>query len=565
MGTRKYALGIDFGTRSGRVLLVETATGREAACATVEYPHGVITERLPGYGARLGEDWALQDPEDYIGVLRQAVPAVLSEGRADSRDVVGVGIAFTSCTFLPVAADGRPLCQIPAYRSHPHAWVKLWKHHAAAAEAGRMTEAAAARQESFLPFYGGKISSEWLLPKIWQILREAPEIYAAADCFMEAGDWIVMRLTGRMTRSCCAAGYKALWRKDSGFPDRGFFRELDPRLENLVQEKLRGELLPLGQRAGGVTAAMSRLTGLAAGTPVAVANIDAHAAVPATGTVTPGALVMIMGTSTCHMTLDTEPRSIGGISGIVEDGIVPGLYGFEAGQTAVGDIFEWFAANCVPYGYGNAAGLSVQNVHQSLENKAAALLPGESGLLALDWWNGVRTPLVDPDLSGVLLGMTLRTRPEEIYRALLEATAFGTRTILENFTAAGMKIDRLVACGGLPAKNRLLVQIYADVTGRNLYIPAFTQMTALGAAMSGAVAAGRESGGYGTIVEAAAAMSGAGETVRPDPPSVARYNALYGEYLGLQRYFGRGGNDIMKRLKQYKAEAWEAKKGFLEA
>ena len=557
MSAKKYALGVDFGTQSGRAVLVEVATGREAACAVVEYADGVIDSHLPGGNRHLGVDWALQNPVDYLAVLYKGIPAVLAQAQADARDVIGIGVDFTSCTMLPVSADGRALCQLPAYRDNPHAWVKLWKHHAAQAEAGRMTEAAWRRQEDFLKFCGGKISAEWLLPKIWQVGNEAPEIYEAADSFLEAGDWIVWQLTGRMTRGSCAAGYKANWRKLGGYPAKDFFRALDSFLENLVEEKLRGEILPLGQKAGELMAEAAGRIGLLPGTPVATANIDAHAAVPATGTVTPGTMVMIMGTSTCHMTLSRELRVIDGVCGVVEDGIVPGFFGYEAGQVAVGDMFNWFAANGVPAEYYAAAQAQNRTIHQFLESKAAGFLPGESGLLALDWWNGVRTPLVDPDLSGLLLGLTLQTKPEEIYRALLEATAFGTMSILETFESAGLNIDRLVACGGLPEKNRLLNQMYADVTGRDIFIAATTQASALGAAMFGAVAAGRAGGGYDTITEAAAQMAGVKAVYRPDAKNVARYKALYAEYKTLQKHFGTGGNDVMKRLKQIKVSIQE--------
>lgn len=550
MSAKKYTLGVDFGTQSGRAVLVELDTGREIDHAVVEYADGVIDEQLPENGCRLGVDWALQNPDDYLEVLRKAIPGVLSKAGVECRDVIGVGIDFTSCTMLPVSSDGRALCQIPGYRGNPHAWVKLWKHHAAQTEANRMTEIAIERCEKFLEFYGGKISSEWLLPKIWQILNEAPEIYEAAYNFMEAGDWIVMQLTGAVVRSSCAAGYKANWSKKGGYPGKEFLKKLDVRLENLVEKKLHGGILPIGSKAGEVTAAAAERFGLAAGTAVAVANIDAHAAVPATGVVTPGAMAMIMGTSTCHMVLSREAKVIDGVSGVVEDGIVPGFYGYEAGQVAVGDSFDWFVESCVPLDYHEKANAGKWSMHQMLEEKAARLIPGESGLLALDWWNGVRTPLVNADLSGLLLGATLQTKPEEIYRALIEATAFGTLLIIDAFENAGVSVERLVACGGLPEKNRMLVQIYADVTGRDIHIAAASQASALGAAMFGAVAAGKAKGGYDTIIDAARIMAGIKTVCKPIATNVERYKVLFDEYKTLQNYFGRGGNDVMRRLKQ---------------
>jgi L-ribulokinase len=555
MNGKKYAIGVDFGTQSGRTLLVEVDSGREIACAVVPYADGVIDTRLPDSDICLDVDWALQNPDDYLAVLHRGIPSILKEAAVDAQSVVGLGIDFTSCTMLPVSKDGRALCQTGQYRNNPHAWVKLWKHHAAQDEANRLNEIAADRKEAFLNYYGGRISSEWLIPKIWQILNEAPEIYDAADRFMEAADWITMQVTGVDVRNSCAAGYKGTWRKQGGYPSKDFLRALDPRLENLVEDKLNALLLPVGSKAGEVTAAMAAQIGLNPGTAVAVGNVDAHVAVPAAGVVEPGKMVMIMGTSTCHMVISKQEKVVSGMSGVVEDGIIPGFYGYEAGQAAVGDIFDWFVECCVPGSYKTEAKAGNLNIHQLLEKKATELLPGESGLLALDWWNGNRTPLVDADLSGMLLGITLHTKPEEIYRALIEATAFGTNMIIETFCGAGVEIDQLVACGGLPEKNRMLMQIYSDVTGREIHVAASPQTPALGAAMFGAVAAGKDRGGYDSIFEAARNMARTKEIYRPVPENVIRYKVLYEEYKTLHNYFGTSVNNVMKQLKAMKRDA----------
>lgn len=552
MESKKYSIGIDYGTQSGRALLVEVETGKEVATAVVPYGDGVIDEQLPGTDIKLEYDWALQNPDDYLDVLRQGVSQVLKDSQIDPEDVIGLGIDFTACTMLPVAKDGRALCQIPEYRNNPHAWVKLWKHHAAQDEANHLNEIAAARGEAFLARYGGKISSEWLIPKIWQILDEAPEIYAAADRFMEATDWVTMQMTGIDVRNSCTAGYKAIWHKQDGYPSQEFFKALDPRLENLVQEKLNSPIVAIGTKAGGLTAEMAKQMGLKIGTAVAVGNVDAHAAVPAAGVVTPGKMVMSMGTSICHLLLGTEEKTVDGMCGVVEDGIVGGYFGYEAGQSAVGDIFEWFAENCIPSNYLEEAKVRKIDIHQLLEEKANKLIPGESGLLALDWWNGNRSVLVDTNLTGVLLGATLLTKPEEIYRALIEATAFGTNMIVETFTNAGVNIDELYACGGLSQKNNMLMQIYADVTGRAISVAASLQTPALGAAMFGAVAAGQQRGGYDTILDAAAKMTSIKQVYKPITKNVALYKKLYAEYKILHDYFGRGANDVMKRLKEIK-------------
>lgn len=556
--SKKYAIGVDYGTQSGRAVLVDLADGTEVADHVTPYPHHVIDEILPVTGKKLEYDWALQHPADYIEVLKRSVPEVIRQSGIDPADVVGVGIDFTACTMLPVNEQGQPLCLLPEYSENPHSWTKLWKHHAAQDEANEINRIAAERGEKWLPRYGGKISSEWMMAKVWQILNEAPEIYEAADQFLEATDWVISQMTGNIVRNSCTAGYKAIWHKADGYPDKEFFKALDPRLENLTTTKLRGDIVPLGTKAGELTAEMAQLTGLIAGTAVAVGNVDAHAAVPAVGVVTPGKLVMAMGTSICHMLLGETEQEVEGMCGVVEDGIIPGYFGYEAGQSAVGDIFEWYVEEAVPAYVKEAAALENVNVHEWLEARAATYKPGQTGLLALDWWNGNRSVLVDTNLTGLLLGCTLLTKPEEIYRTLLEATAFGTRKIVDAFHGNGVAVDVLYACGGLPQKNRLLMQIYADVTNREIKVAASKQTPALGAAMFGAVAAGADKGGYDSIVEAAEKMARVREdSYLPIPENVAIYELLFQEYSKLHDYFGRGENNVMKHLKAIKEDVTE--------
>ncbi|AGC68603.1 ribulokinase AraB [Thermoclostridium stercorarium subsp. stercorarium DSM 8532] len=550
---KKYAIGVDFGTLSGRAVLVEVDTGNEIATAVKEYPHGVMDEYLPYGNVRLEPDWALQHPQDYLDVLAETIPAVLKESGVSPDDVIGIGIDFTACTMLPIDKEGNPLCFDEKYKTQPHAYVKLWKHHAAQDEANRLNQIAQERGEKFLQLYGGKISSEWLIPKIWQILNEAPEIYEAADRFIEATDWIVLQLTGVEKRNSCTAGYKAIWHKKMGYPSKEFFKALDPRLENLVDEKLSRDIYPIGTKAGEITEKAAKLTGLRPGTAVAVGNVDAHVAVPAVGITEPGKMLMIIGTSTCHMLLGTEEKMVPGICGVVEDGIIPGYLGYEAGQSCVGDHFQWFIENCVPEEYKKEARDRGVSIHKVLREKASRLKPGESGLLALDWWNGNRSVLVDVDLTGMLLGCTLLTKPEEIYRALIEATAYGTRMIIDNFEEHGVPIYELYAAGGIAQKDEMMMQIYADVTNREIRISASPQTPALGSAMFGAVAAGSARGGFDSIVDAAKVMAKVLDKVyKPIPENVAVYEKLYQEYKILHDYFGRGQNDVMKRLKEIK-------------
>lgn len=557
MGSR-YAIGVDFGTESGRAVLVDVTNGRELATAIHPYANGVIDEHLPApdEDVRLGPDWALQDPHDYIRTFQVTVPAVLARSGVDPSDVVGVGVDFTACTMLPTTSEGTPLCELPALRREPHAWVKLWKHHAAQPEADRINAVAARRGEGWLPSYGGKISSEWFFAKSLQILDEAPDVYRAADRLIEAADWVVWRLTGVETRNSCTAGYKAMWSKQAGFPADGYFADLAPGLAAVVDEKMRREIRSIGDRAGGLTAEAAGWTGLRPGTPVAVANVDAHVSVPASTITTPGTMVAVMGTSICHLVLGERPAVVEGMCGVVEDGIVPGLFGFEAGQSAVGDIFAWFVDNAVPPAIHEAAAAAGTDVHSALEREAARLRPGENGLVALDWWNGNRSILVDGDLSGLIVGATLATQAPDIYRALIEATAFGTRVIVEAFETAGVAVNEIVACGGLPERNKLLMQVYADVTGRTFRVAASSQTPALGSAMFGAVAAGAAAGGYDTIADATARMARLSDVVyTPNRAHGPVYDALFAEYRELHDAFGRGMHDTMKRLKRIRAGA----------
>ncbi|GAP22646.1 ribulokinase [Leptolinea tardivitalis] len=550
----RYTIGVDFGSESGRAVLVDISNGKEIATSVYPYSHSVIDEKLPDSDIRLDLDWALQDPDDYIRTFQKTIPDVLRTSGVKPEDVIGLGIDFTACTMLPTKADGTPLCDLPEYRKNPHAWVKLWKHHAAQPEADLINKTAREMGESWLDRYGGKISSEWFFSKALQIANEAPDIYKAADRLIEAADWVVWRLTGVETRNSCTAGYKAIWSKREGFPSKKFFKALNPLIENIVEEKMSTHIVPIGQKAGGLSDEAAAWTGLIPGTAVAVANVDAHVAVPAATVTEPGRMVMIMGTSTCDMVLGTEEHIVPGMCGYVEDGIIPGYFGYEAGQSCVGDHFAWFVENCVPAAYQQEAAERKIDIHNLLEEKAARLKPGESGLVALDWWNGNRSVLVDVNLTGLMLGMTLSTKPEEMYRALIEATAYGKRMIIETFQKNGVPIKELVACGGLPDKNHLLMQIYADVIGVPLKVSASKQTPALGSAMFGAVAAGKTAGGYASIVDAAKAMAAIKDVVyTPIPENQKVYEKLYSEYVILHDYFGRGANDAMKRLKAIKA------------
>lgn len=547
-----YTLGIDFGTLSGRALLVDTRDGREIATAVYDYPHAVMDEQLPS-GRRLPPEWALQHPQDYLDVLTYTIPAVLRQSGIDPQQVVGLAIDFTASSPMPVKADGTPLSALPQFADEPHAYVKLWKHHAAQPHADRINAVARERGESWLKRYGGKYSSEWFFSKLLQILEEAPHVYSEMDTFIEATDWVIWQLTGQMTRNTCTAGYKMLV-QDGRYPSREFFAALHPDFADVIDTKVQGDFAPLGGKAGDLTPQMAAKLGLPAGIAVAVANVDAHVTAPAVKATQSGVMVMIMGTSTCHIMSGGSLQEVDGMCGVVDGGIVDGLYGYEAGQSGVGDIFAWFVENAVPPEYHDAARAAGMNLHAYLEAESAKQKPGEHGLLALDWWNGNRSTLVDTELSGLLIGATLATRAPDIYRALIESTAFGTREIIEAFEARGVEVKELVAAGGLPEKNALLRQIYADVTGRELRLAGSSQSPALGSAIHAAVAAGI----YPDVHAAAEKMGKLkDDVVKPIAANQAIYDRMYAEYKTLYDYFGRGANDVMKRLKKLRNEVRE--------
>ena len=414
--------------------------------------------------------------------------------------------------------------------------MKLWKHHEAESAAQKLNRLA--KDEAWIQRYGGTISAEWMIPKVMEIAEKDPEVFDAADLYMEAADWITAKLTGEFIRNSCSAGYKGMWHKADGYVKPEFLKQLDPKLGDIYQTKLRGEVRSLGEKAGNLTKEMAGALGLKEGTAVAVGIIDAHAALPGVGVSEPGTMVMVMGTSTCHLLLSEKEALVPGISGVVEDGILPGYYAYEAGQAAVGDLFAWFVDHQIPAYIKEEAEEKGISVHEYLSDSAAELSPGESGLIALDWHNGSRTPWVNMSLSGAVAGQKLSTRPAEIYRSYLEATAFGTRVIVELFEEHGIPIEKLVATGGIPKKNPLLMQIYADVLQREVVVNLNSQAPALGAAILGAIAAGKENRGYESVEAAIQKMSSDEMIIYyPNKENRAVYDSLFSYYQRLSRFF----------------------------
>jgi L-ribulokinase len=522
----RYAIGLDYGTESVRALVVDTADGRIAGQAVRPYAHGVIDHELPTSGEKLPAEYALQHPRDWVDDMASACREAMAASGASPDDVVGIGVDFTSCTMLPALADGTPLCMTDRFENVPQAWPKLWKHHGAVRETDRINQVARERKEKWLKRYGGTTGLEWFWPKVCESLNATPEVYRAADVWIEAGDWIVWQLvdgpwprckTENLIRSTCQAGYKAMWNRKSGYPSREFFAAVSPRLKNVVAEKMPGTLKAPGERAGVLSDAAAHLLGLRPGTPVSTAIIDAHAGVPGAGVSGHSTLVLVMGTSSCHMVNSKVEKFAPGVAGVVEGGILPGFFGYETGQSAVGDGFAWLVD-------------TFDTSHAEMTKRAALLPHGSGGVLAIDWLNGCRTPLMDGRLSGAFVGMTLNTRPEQMYRALMEGTAYGVRWIVDTLRDAGVPVKKFVASGGLPARSPLLMQIYADVLGAEIALAESDQSVALGAAVLGCIA-----GGGAALPKAIDAMARQREDLvyRPTAAGKRMYAKLYPLYRDL--------------------------------
>lgn len=527
----RYSIGFDFGTESVRVLVVDITDGCTAGQAASAYAHGVIDDTLPTDGQRLPPDYALQHPQDWLAGASTACKKAMKSAGASPDQIIGIGVDFTSCTMLPALADGTPLCLLDRFKDVPLAWPKLWKHHGAKAETDRINDVAAARREKWLKRYGGSIGIEWFFPKILETLNHAPKVYEATEVWLEAGDWFVWQLVDgpfpacspkNLARSTCQAGYKAMWNSHTGYPSVDYFQAVHPRMGNVVTGKMPGTLISPGRPAGALSAASAKRLGLRPGIPVSAAIIDAHAGVPGAGVAGADTMVLVMGTSSCHM-LNSKIEAFGdGVAGVVADGILPGFYGYETGQASVGDAFAWLVEKF---------GLS----HGTLNKEAADLQPGSGGVLALDWLNGCRTPLMDGRLSGAFVGLTLNTQPAQMYRALMEATAFGVKWIVETLQDAGVPVKRFVASGGLPAKSPLLMQIYADVLGRPIALAESDQSVALGAAILGSLAAGPKATGYRNAQSAIKAMARQRDDLVYKPSTAAKkqYALLYDYYRQL--------------------------------
>lgn len=551
--TEKYLVGVDFGTLSGRAVVVRASDGQQVGTAVTEYKHGVMDRTLDaGDGQKLPPEFALHNPGDYVDVLGDAIPNAIKDAGIDKDDIVGVGIDATSATVFVTDEDGKPLSEYDEFKNEPHAYVKLWKHHGGQDQADRIIALAEERGEEWLERYGGILSSEMLFPKVLETFEKAPEVYEKAAYFVNLLDWITWKLTGELSFAASDSGYKRML-TDGEYPSKEFNEALAPGFGDVFETKMNAPIKQLGEKVGGVTEEMAELTGLPAGVAVAAGNIDAHVVVAGANAVKPGQMTAIIGTSGCYVINNEEYKPVPGVFGNVEGGAVPKLWGIEGGQTAVGDVFAWFERNGVPESYEKKAREAGKSILDYLMDRAFEQQIGEHGLVALDWFNGNRSILSDARLSGGIIGLTLQTTPDEIYRALMEATVFGIRVIIENFEEHGVPVTEIVAAGGL-LKNEHFMQLLADITRRTVSISEAEQTGALGSAIFASVAAGV----YDDVYEAAEKMSQVKEKAYvPNEEASAKYDELFAIYKQLHDYFGREETGLMYKLKDIRAKAFE--------
>lgn len=529
----QYSLGFDFGSLSVRGLLVNIQTGEQVQSAEWKYRHGIFSDHLPD-GTKLPPQFALQDPQDYLEGIQQCSKELLKRSGIDAREVVAIGLDSTASTIIPVDAAGRPLCEYEEFRSNPHAWLKLWKHHGAVAQSESFAEAARQSNPQWFQKCGGIISSEWFLPKAFEIAEQAPQVYERADSILEVIDWIANILTDAHHRSEAIAACNCCYSREFEYPSNNLVRQAFPVADQMFKEKFREDRIMLGEKTGNLSAHGAALLGLQKGTTVAVPTVDSHACVCGTGACLPGDLTYICGTSAVEILLSDSEVSIPGVHINARDASIPGLFSLGVGQSCVGDVFSWFVSNCVPPDYFKDAKIANVDIFSFLGEKAKALGAGKSGLIALDWWNGVRTPFFRFDLSGALFGLSIRTRPEHIWLALLESHAFNVRKSIDRLTSNGHPVNRIFATGGIPRKNPVLIQILADVLQKEIHICKGEQLAALGSAIMGAAAIGKDD--FRTVHERM--HSKTDKTFYPNEQNKEIYNKLFTAYDELSDRFG---------------------------
>lgn len=536
-----YSIGIDFGTGSGRAFLIDTTNGKVVAKYVKPYTHGTIQNEL--HGKKLPHTFALQHSDDYMEVIEEGIPHLIEISQVNPEDIIGIGIDFTSSTVIFTDKDLVPIHNLAGFENNPHAYVKLWKHHGAQREADLLFQTALDHKNRWLGCYGFNVSSEWMIPKIMEVMNQAPEVLEVTENIMEAGDWIVNRLTDKNIRSNCGLGFKSFWEETSGF-HYDLFDEIDPQLSKIVKDKVDAPIVSIGETVGTISEKMAQKLGLSANTKVSPFIIDAHSSLLGIGSEEDKQMTMVIGTSTCHLMLNEEQHEVPGISGSVKGAIIPELYAYEAGQSAVGDLFE-YVANQAPKEYVDEAEARNMSIFELLNEKVAHQLPGESGLIALDWHNGNRSVLSDSNLKGCLFGMSLQTKYEEIYRAYLEATAFGTKMIMQQYQSWNMDVETVFACGGIPKKNPLMMEIYANVLNKKITVIDSEYAPAIGAAILGAFSGGA----YATLNETISAMKEPVlYEVEPEDIKVKRYKKLFNAYKELHDIHGYKKARIMRNV-----------------
>ncbi|WP_039068118.1 ribulokinase [Staphylococcus shinii] len=532
-----YSIGIDYGTASGRVFLVDTSNGDIISTYIKEYQHGTISESLNG--KPLPHNYFLQHAEDYTSILEEGVKHVLAESNVSSDSVIGIGVDFTSCTIVFLDEDFKPLHLNPALKDNPHSYVKLWKHHGAQDEATQMKKVSDEINPSWLDYYGHSVNSEWMIPKILEVKHKAPEILKQTAYIMEAGDYLVSLLTDKNIRSNCGIGFKGFYNEDDGF-NYDFFEAVDPELPAIVKNKCEAPVVPIGESAGNLSEYYQQLWGLSVNVQISPYIIDAHSGVLGVGAIEQGEFTPVIGTSTCHLMLDPKQEPIPAITGSVKDAIIPGLYAYEAGQAAVGDLFN-YSAELAPKAIADQAEQQGISIFEYLEQLASEIPIDEQHVTVLDWHNGNRSILSDSHLTGSIFGLTLQTPFEMIHRAHIESTAFGTKMIMQQFENNNIPVHTVYAAGGIPIKSELLVDIYVNVLNKEIVVIDSSNATALGAAMLAANAGGA----YATLKEAVQQMK---QPIyyrkQPEPEKVKKYEILFQRYKSLHDLLGKSHPEL---------------------
>ncbi|MBX5319428.1 ribulokinase [Staphylococcus caprae] len=532
-----YSIGIDYGTASGRVILVDTSNGEMISSYEETYEHGTIAETLNGEA--IPRNYFLQNADDYLHVLENGVKHVLEESKVNKNDVLGIGVDFTSCTIVFLDENFEPLHRQDSLKNNPHAYVKLWKHHGAQDEATQMIEASEKTSNQWLDYYGSSVNSEWMIPKILEMKHEAPELLERTSNIMEAGDYITSLLTNKNIRSNCDIGFKGFWDEVNGF-NYDFFETVDTTLPAIVKEKCEAPVVHIGESAGNLAVYYQQLWNLPEKVQISLYMIDAHSGVLGVGAIEQGEFTAVIGTSTCHLMLDPKQKPIPAITGSVKDAIIPGLYAYEAGQAAVGDLFS-YSERLAPKHIVDQALEKEVSVLEYLEELASDVDVEDQHVIVLDWHNGNRSILSDSHLSGSVFGLTLQTPFEMIHRAYLESTAYGTKMIMKQFEDNEIPVHTVYASGGIPKKSQLLVDIYANVLNKKVVVLESSNATALGAAMLGA----NVGGAYPSLKETVEHMKQPIYYIKePEPDKVKAYDKLFDKYRKLHDILGRENPEL---------------------